>query len=484
MNSKKSSIAIVWFRNDLRLTDNFALHEALVTYGTIIPVYVLTPEEEARWPRGGASQWWLHHSLASLDASLRTLGSRLILRSGTALQELTSIVESTGANAVYWNRRYEPASIARDTVIKKALSESGIDVKSFNSALLFEPWQIATQAKKPHQVFTPFWKTCLSISPSFMIQSAPKHLRGPSTWPQSESLESFTLLPRISWDAGFAKCWQPGEAGAHIRLQTFLKSAVMRYAISRNIPDLPGTSRLSPHLHFGEIGPRQIWNALEQLDPKGLHADVNTFRSEIGWREFAHHILYHFPTTPEEPLRANFRYFPWRTDATHLQAWQRGQTGYPIVDAGMRELWVTGWMHNRVRMIVGSFLTKHLRLSWTEGARWFWDTLVDADLASNTFGWQWVAGCGADAGPYFRIFNPMMQAEKFDPDGSYIRRWVPELSRLPKQFLHQPWEASEAELQAAGVVLGKTYPKPIVNHAQARAAALEAFAETKKVLSE
>jgi deoxyribodipyrimidine photo-lyase len=418
--------------------------------------------------------------LSSLDSQLRQRSSQLILRSGGALEQLSALIAETGANAVFWNRRYEPESIRRDAEVKAALKERGIAAESFNASLLFEPWEVTTQAGKPYQVFTPFWKTCRAKPPvaEFVgfLPSSPL----PSSPPRSEPLSSWNLLPKIPWDKAFSEQWQPGEQGAQAQLEKFLADAIANYSQGRDIPGTRGTSQLSPHLHFGEIGPRQIWAAVHKAFANHPPEDARTFLREIGWREFAYHILYHFPRTPTAPLRVDFERFPWASHAAQLRAWQRGQTGYPIVDAGMRELWTTGWMHNRVRMIVGSFLTKHLRISWTEGARWFWDTLVDADLASNTLGWQWIGGCGADAAPYFRVFNPMTQGEKFDPAGDYVRRWVPELSKLPSGVIHQPWTASPDVLRQAGVELEVNYPNPIVDHAEARARALEAFGKIRQ----
>ena len=472
--------ALVWFRQDLRLADNPALIQALADHSVVIPVYIQSPDEEGDWPAGGATRWWLNHSLESLDRELRKQGSRLVLRSGPAVPELQRLVAESGATAVYWNRRYEPAITARDQVVKTELRRSGLLAESFNGSLLFEPWEVATKTGGPYQVFTPFWKACLAKSSVADPLDPPETITGPAQWPASETLGDWKLLPTIPWDAGFHADWSPGEAGATQNLARFLKDAVAGYREGRNTPSISGTSRLSPHLHFGEISPRQVWEAVHAAFRGNPSEDARTFLSEIGWREFAYHILFHFPQTPTTPLRADFQRFAWETQPKQLRAWQRGLTGYPIVDAGMRELWTTGWMHNRVRMIVGSFLTKDLRISWTEGANWFWDTLLDADLASNTMGWQWIGGCGADAAPYFRVFNPMTQGEKFDPEGDYVRRWVPEIAGLSNRSIHQPWLASSDELQRAGIVLGKTYPHPIVDHAEARVQALAAFAKLKE----
>ncbi len=479
-----NSATIVWFRQDLRLQDNPALLAATERGGPIVPVYILDDGAEGRWPAGGASRWWLHHSLAALDHALHERGSRLILARGESRAVLHRLIKETGAGAVFWNRRYEPASIARDKELKAELSGAGLEAKSFNAALLFEPHTVKNKSGGPFQVFTPYWKHCQTLAVEPPVKLPGGKLGAPTQWPQSEELASLDLLPRLNWAEGFARCWQPGEAGAAKRLKQFIARAMESYADQRNTPETDGTSALSPHLHFGEIGPRQIWAAVRALSnesgvfPASRGAQV--FLSEVGWREFAHHLLYYFPQTPVAPLREDFAAFPWVKNSWQLRAWQQGLTGYPMVDAGMRQLWQTGWMHNRVRMIVASFLVKHLRLSWQEGAAWFWDTLVDADLASNTLGWQWSAGCGADAAPYFRIFNPILQGQKFDPDGGYVRRWVPELAKVPTEYIQQPWTAPPLTLLAAGVTLGGNYPRPIVEHGAARAAALAALKSMRK----
>ena len=474
--------AIVWFRQDLRLRDNPALAAALERGGPVITVYILDDAGDGKWPMGGASRWWLHHSLLSLEASLRERGSRLVVARGDSLRVLAGLAAKTGARAVFWNRRYEPSVIARDTAVKAGLGGQGLDARSFGGSLLFEPHAVTNKQGGPFQVFTPFWRHCLELPVSAPLPLAAGALGvRVAAWPESLSVPDLGLLPRIRWDAGLAEAWQPGEKGAARRLRHFVSSAIDGYSDARNRPDQDGTSMLSPWLHFGELSPRQAWAAVRALSvdsgvfPPSAGAEV--FLREIGWREFAHHLLYHFPRTPESPLRADFNRFAWAEDpgGVHLEAWARGRTGYPIVDAGMRQLWATGWMHNRVRMIVASFLVKHLRISWTHGAKWFWNTLVDADLASNTLGWQWSAGCGADAAPYFRIFAPVKQGMKFDPQGGYVRRWVPELGALSDDAIHAPWQADPIALSAAGVVLGRTYPHPIVDHAAAREAALAAF---------
>ena len=475
--------SIHWFRLDFRLADNPSLRAAMERGGSVVPVFIWSPEEEEEWPPGAASRWWLQQSLAALAARLREAGLRLVIRRGPTLESLRALAKETGAGAVFWNRRYEPAVIACDAKVKEALGSDGLAAESFNAALLHEPWTIQNQSKKPFQVFTPFWKHCLAKPDPPEPLPAPKNILAPSKWPKSLALDDLELEPKINWADGLRAEWQPGEAGATANLNRFLSKAFDDYTDQRNRPDVTGTSRLSPHLHFGEISPRQVWHGLRQMASKrGLPVErwrASQFLAEIGWREFAHHLLFHFPHTPTEPLRADFKNFPWRKDAAWLRAWQKGRTGYPIVDAGMRELWATGWMHNRVRMIVASFLVKDLLLPWQEGARWFWDTLVDADLAQNTLGWQWTAGCGADAAPYFRVFNPTSQGEKFDPHGHYVRKWCPELAKLSDKWLHKPWQAPMETLAHAGVELGRDYAEPIVSHAIAREVALEAFARIK-----
>lgn len=470
---------IVWLRLDLRLADNPAFAAALKRGGAVVPVFVWSPEEEGEWPPGSASKWWLHQSLAAMAARLAEANSRLILRRGPTLETLRALAKEAGAAAVFWNRRYEPAIIVRDAKVQAALVTAGLEANSFNAALLHEPWTIQNQAGKPFRVFTPFWRHCLKQSDPATLPT-PKHLPAPLRWPASLPLEHLGLEPKINWAKGFHSVWQPGEVGALSKLDRFLDDVFDVYSERRNRPDVAGTSRLSPHLHFGEISPRQIWHGLARRASKSRIAVEkwrhSQFLTELGWREFAHHLLYHFPQTPTEPLRSEFKNLPWRKGAAGLRSWQKGRTGFPIVDAGMRELWATGWMHNRVRMIVASFLVKDLLISWQEGARWFWDTLVDADLAQNTLNWQWTAGCGADAMPFFRVFNPVSQGEKFDPQGDYVRRWCPELAKLPSDWIHQPHTAPAKILAVAAVEIGRNYPAPIVSHAIARERALEAYA--------
>lgn len=473
---------LLWFRQDLRLADNPALVDAAAN-GAVIPVYILDDATPGRWAMGGASRWWLHHSLAALDKDLRALGSRLILRRGRAGEQIDRLVGETGASGIRWNRCYEPFAVARDGKLKAALKARGLTVSSFNAALLFEPHEVLNRSGQPFKVFSPFWRACLAKGDP-PPKRRPARLEAPGRWPVSDRLANWKLLPTApDWADGLRRNWTPGEAGARARLKDFLDEALADYAARRDAPGRVATSRLSPHLHFGEIGPRQIHHSirfrLNAAGPGALAKSGEKFLSELGWREFSHSLLFHFPALPQDNLRSEFDRFPWNRGSAHLKAWQRGLTGYPIIDAGMRELWQTGWMHNRVRMVVASFLIKHLLLDWRKGADWFWDTLVDADLANNAASWQWVAGSGADAAPFFRIFNPVLQGEKFDGDGAYVRRFVPELAKLPDRLIHRPWTATPLELAEAGIVPGKTYPQPIVEHARARQRALEAFQSLK-----
>lgn len=475
---------IVWFRQDLRLADNPALHAA-VERGLVVPVFIWSPQSHGHWSPGGACKWWLHQSLVSLSNSLEKFGSQLILRQGNPLEQLQQLAKDTKADSVSWNRRYEPALIEQDKQVKRGLAEHGINAESHNGRLLFEPWQVETKQGKPYQVFTPFHRTVQAMPEPSKPLAAPVagSFQSPYKWPKSEKLDGLGLMPKIKWYDGIAQTWQVGESGASARLEAFLDDAVEDYQKARDLPWQLGTSGMSPYLHHGEISPRQIYHAtMKRIRGSAgdkLKENAYGYLREVIWREFGYHLIYHFPKTPDHPLREKYNNFPWvdmRKGRHDLKAWQKGQTGYPIVDAGMRELWHTGWMHNRVRMVVASFLVKHLLIDWREGAKWFWDTLVDADLASNTLGWQWAGGCGADAAPYFRIFNPMTQGDKFDKQGEYVRKWCPELKDVPDKHIHKPWECPPMELRQAGVTLGETYPEPIVDHKQARERALRALA--------
>lgn len=468
---------LVWFRQDLRTADNPALFEAAKN-GSIVPVFVLEDPAQTgdAHPLGGASRWWLHHSLASLAEKL----PGLVVCRGDARHVIPEIARETGVRSVYWNRCYEPHAIERDTEIKALLKDEGFEVQSFKAALLFEPWELTNKTGGSFKVYSPFWKTAQQQAVGAPLPAPPNIDFVEST--HGEALENLKLLPsRPNWAEGWDGLWRPGEDGASARLKAFLASGLDGYGELRNRPDLPNVSRLSPHLHFGDISPRQIWHetwkAIDADD--GYRKDGHKFLSEIAWREFSYHLLYHFPQLPQANWRPAFDAYPWRDAPADLKRWQRGDTGYPIVDAGMRELWQTGYMHNRVRMIVASFLVKHLRLHWQHGEAWFRDTLLDADLANNSASWQWVTGSGADAAPYFRVFNPITQGKKFDPDGVYVKTWVPELKGLDTDWLFEPFNAPAAELERAGVVLGRDYPEPIVDHASARQAALDGYEAVK-----
>jgi deoxyribodipyrimidine photo-lyase len=461
---------VVWFRDDLRLIDHPALQAALERQAPIVCVYIL--EDDLERPLGGAARWFLHHALQALNADLKTLGNRLILRRGSAAAALTKCVHESGAQAVFWNRRYGARERGIDAGIKESLQASGIEAQSVNGHLLYEPWTVQNKTGSFFKVFTPFWRAAREIG------LPAKPLLRPTLLPSSvdipsESLDSWRLFPTApDWSGGMQASWDVGESAAQQRWRSFLDHGLSGYATLRDRLDLPHTSKLSPDLRFGTISVRQLWWDLAALEQT---KDIEKFQAELGWREFSYHLLYHFPNLATKNFQDRFDAFPWQKNEAFLQAWQRGQTGYPVVDAAMRQLWQTGWMHNRARMIVASVLVKHFLQDWRLGEAWFWDTLVDADPASNSASWQWVAGSGADAAPYFRIFNPILQGEKFDPDGAYVRQFVPELAKLSKTFLHRPWTAPPAVLQSAGIVLGETYPQPIVAHEVGRDRALRAF---------
>jgi deoxyribodipyrimidine photo-lyase len=467
---------LFWFRQDLRLADNPGLALALASGHPVLPVYILDDETPGPWRIGAAARWWLHHSLAALERSLADRGAPLILRRGGAAAALDALIDEAGAAGVFWNRCYEPSAVARDKAIKAALLARGLRVESANASLLAEPWTVANQSGQPYRVFTPYWRA-LRARPPVVPIAAPTSIAAPARRPPSAMLADWRLTPQApDWAGGLRESWQPGEAGARARVAAFLAAGLLDYDATRNRPEPGGTSQLSPHLHWGEIGPRQVWHAaLAAAAAAGREAAAEPFLRQLGWREFSHQLLWHWPDLPTAPWRPSFAAFPWSGGTDELVRWQRGRTGFPIVDAGMRQLWHTGWMHNRVRMIAASFLVKDLLVPWQRGAAWFWDTLVDADLANNAASWQWVAGSGADAAPYFRIFNPVSQGEKFDPSGAYVRRWLPELAGLPDRFVHRPWEAPADLLAAAGVAIGRTYPAPMVDHAEARVRALAAY---------
>lgn len=474
--------AIVWFREDLRLADNPALAEAASGGRPVVCVFIQEDQIKGARAHGGASKWWLDKSLRSLGAAHEGGGGNLVLRSGKAEEVLRDLAKETGATAVFWNRRYGGPERAHDADLKARLKEEGLEVQSFNGRLLMEPWELKTGSGGYYKVFTPFWKAMQAAYEVPPARRVPRSLSGPHA--ESEKLDDWALHPsKPDWSGGMGDEWTPGEDGAHARLAEFLDGPVNDYADNRNRPGRDdSTSRLSPHLRFGEISPVQIWRAVKAGIEAGRIDERNgmVFLSEIAWREFSYVLLHFNPELAEANYNPKFDRMPWRRDAKALKAWQRGMTGYPMVDAGMRQLWHAGWMHNRVRMIVASFLTKHLLLPWQVGEDWFWDTLVDADPASNPASWQWTAGSGADAAPYFRVFNPISQGTKFDEDGDYVRRWCPELAKLPDKYLHAPFEAPAEVLSTAGVKLGKTYPEPIVEHAGARQRALDAYERVKE----
>ncbi|MEW6765941.1 MAG: deoxyribodipyrimidine photo-lyase [Pseudomonadota bacterium] len=473
------TLAIWWIRRDLRLGDNPALSAAL-RHHKVIPLYIHAPEEEGAAAPGAASRWWLHHGLQALDAQLRGMGSRLVVREGrSALSVLEAITRETSAEAVYWNRQYAPTQIERDKGVKAALRGKGIHAESFNAALLFEPWVIEREGK-PYRVFTPYWNACLKHGIDQPVLPSPVVMPQIPSSIQDLPLGTLGLLPKIPWALGLEERWSPGEAAAWKKLERFLDQALEGYKTHRDRPGIEGTTRLSPHLHFGEIGPRQVVRTVMSRLGGVINADAAHFFSELGWREFSHHLLFHFPHTVDHPMDRRWNAFPWpAVDPRLWQAWITGCTGIPLVDAGMRELWHTGWMHNRVRMNAASLLVKNMLIPWQEGERWFWDTLVDADLANNIQGWQWTAGCGADAAPYFRIFNPGLQGERFDGSGEYVRRWLPELVSLPDRWLHRPWAAPANVLCDAGLRLGEHYPHPVVDLGESRSRALASFAQLK-----
>lgn len=474
---------IVWFRQDLRLADNPALRRAAQADAPLVALYIHEEVGDDHWLPRAAGRYWLHHALEILDNQLQKLGNRLILKRGDPLKVLPQLVKELSAETLLWNRRYEPAGAARDRAVEGKLAEMDVQVEKFNGRLLREPWEVKREGDQPVRVFTPFWKKCIRDWEPDQPLPAPKQLPHPPKV-TGLALKDLKLLPvdEARWDSKLDRHWKIGEQAGQQRLRDFVsKKGVDEYGGARNALPTNGTSTLSPYLAWGHISPRQIWHAVkEKIGSSTANAALKTsshpFTRQLFWREFSYSMLVHFPHTPDEPLREEFAHFPWRDDRELFRRWSRGRTGFPIVDAGMNQLWEEGWLHNRSRMIVASFLVKDLMIHWQDGARWFWDTLVDADLADNTMGWQWVAGCGADSAPYFRIFNPLSQAQRFDPEGEYVRRYVPELAKLPKQFIHTPWEASREELDKAGVELDGNYPRPMVDHAKTRQQALDNYA--------
>jgi deoxyribodipyrimidine photo-lyase len=473
---------IYWYRQDLRLRDLPGLTAALATGRPVLACYILDDESAGSWRLGGASRWWLHHSLSALATAIELAGGQLYLARGNTREILARLAALTGADLVCCSRQYEPWARQLESDLFADLANDGVELKRYPGALLWEPETVQNQAGEPFKVFTPFWRKCTRAPLATLPDTVVTLARWPRKCGAAERLNDWALLPtRPDWATSWNKLWQPGERGAQYKLSGFLRGAIADYDEGRNYPARKATSGLSPHLHFGEIAPARVVHTARQVASAtpALEGEIEKFLSELGWREFSHHLLFHFPSLPEQAFKAAFAQFPWVGGAAQLRAWQQGRTGYPIVDAGMRELWQTGYMHNRLRMIVASFLCKHLLVDWRAGERWFWDTLVDADLANNASGWQWVAGSGADASPYFRIFNPTLQGQKFDRAGDYVRRWVPELAALPDRYLHEPWTAPSEVLRQAGVEPGLSYPLPIVDHRDARSAALAAYADIK-----
>lgn len=478
---KKNQVALMWFRSDLRIDDNEAFF-ASCAYSHVIALFIWDQKVDYPWECGEASKWWLHHGLTDLKACLAKKGLPLVILKGDRFEILKDLVFQFSVTSLFWNRSYDPKTFAFDEKIKSYFLKNDVHVGTFQANLICEPGSVLKSDKSLYLVFTAFWRAFINglkpfkLLDSKAIPSFPKCPFGAEEL--SLPIDRLELLPKIPWDKAFYKLWDASLKGASLALEEFIKESILTYQIQRDLPAVSGTSRLSPYLHFGQIHPKRIFYMIEKaFGPIQVIQDQNIlqFCKEVVWREFAYHLLFYYPSLPLEPMKKSFQKFPWKNDKTKLRAWKKGLTGYPIVDAGMRELWQTGWMHNRVRMIVASFLTKDLHISWQEGALWFWDTLVDADLANNTQGWQWVAGCGFDAAPFFRIFNPVTQGEKFDPEGLYVKKWCPELALLPSSYIHKPWLAPASVLTKAGVRLGTDYPKPIVDHKESREYSLKAF---------
>ncbi|WP_020185559.1 deoxyribodipyrimidine photo-lyase [Methylopila sp. 73B] len=483
-SGKPSSCALVWFREDLRLADNPALRAALDSGKPVLGLYVFDDATSGQRPLGGASRWWLAQSLRALAKECAAIGLPFVIRRGKTAEVVPAAVDEAGADTVLWNRRYVAAENQIDAALKESLRKDGREVESFNARLMFEPWEVTSKAGGPLKVYSPFWRACMAKGEPRAPLPKPRKgeiTAGPAL--KGLTVDDLGLEPTTpDWAGGLREAWTPGETGAREALTAFIDHGLRGYAEGRNRPDQPHVSRMSPHLRFGEVSPYQLWHAVERAKAEGdaTATDVEKFRSELGWREFSYHLLHSNPDLATENFNARFDAFPWKTpDPAHRKAWRKGLTGFPIVDAGMRQLWTTGWMHNRVRMLCASFLIKDLMIDWREGEDWFWDTLVDADPANNSASWQWVAGSGADAAPYFRVFNPSLQGKKFDPQGDYVRALVPELKDVPAKHIHEPWDAPREVLERAGVTLGETYPQRIVDHDAARDAALKAFGRIK-----
>ena len=474
----EDKLGIFWFRQDLRLHDNEALHNLITECSKIIPVFILDENDKI----GSVSKWWLYHSLDSLNNSLKLKDSCLFYFKGSPVNILSQLVSEYKITNIYWNRLYDKYSIKRDTIIKNKLRHINVKVETFKGSLINEPWKIKNKSNSFFKVFTPYWNKCIEEIGSIKLLNPPKKI--PTIYIQLPILvdkEDFQLIPKKNlWIKKIEKHWTPGETQALINFNAFKNKIIENYDQGRDRPDKNYTSKISPHLHFGEISPERIF--LEVDEKKMInHKSKKKYLAEIGWREFSYNLLFNYPNLKTDPIQEKFNKFPWESNSKFLDSWKKGITGYPIVDAGMRQLYKIGWMHNRVRMIVGSFLCKNLLLHWIEGEKWFFDTLVDADLGSNSAGWQWIAGCGADAAPYFRVFNPVLQGLKFDPDGTYVKKYVPEISSLPLQFIHKPWEMNLEEQNKYKCLIGKDYPEPIVDLASSRDKALKAFASLKSI---
>ncbi|WP_110111896.1 deoxyribodipyrimidine photo-lyase [Bacillus sp. CGMCC 1.16541] len=474
-------VIIVWLRKDLRLIDNPALFQA-INDGIAIPVYIYDEHYENEWPLGSASKWWLHQALTDIEASIKKLGGKLIIRSGDTKKELSRLINELKPTALYWNRRYESHALQYDQDVEKMVYSQKIHVKTFNAHLLREPWEIKQKNGSPYKVFTAYYKASQKQNIRHSVGKI-THFPPSKLVISTKSVDDLKLLPTIDWTSTMKATWDATEKGGIECFKHFLTKKLRDYELGRDFPFKSIHSALSPYFAFGQLSPRVLYHYLfkkgEQIQSPSFRRQIEMFTRQLVWRDFAYHLLYHFPSTTNEPLNPMFSNFKWEKNESQLNDWKQGQTGYPLVDAGMRELWKTGFMHNRVRMVAASFLVKHLLIHWQEGANWFWDTLVDADLANNTLGWQWVAGSGADAAPYFRIFNPITQSEKFDEEGAYIKKWIPELKDIPTKYIHKPWEAPNDVLEKANVILGSTYPFPIVEHKEARAKALERYNEMK-----